>query len=203
MLRHDIDFSITKALKFAEFESTIGANSTYYVLVNGKYYNPYTVESIDRLKMIRDLGHGIGIHYDLSSVRDSEPEPQNLNIQAHRAILEYALKIEIQYITFHKPLLGIPPKYELLTELNKTELYYPDINQNFKYISDSGHHWREDPENIIANYQNIHINTHPVWWSDVDEEWQQKLRDLKLDMEAEKMIEKEIRDTAIYRDKVQ
>lgn len=201
-IRHDVDFSLYKAVQFAEFESTINVNSTYYVLVNGKYYNPYSVESLEKLKMLRDLGHGIGIHYDLTSVKEADAEAQNLNIQAHRAILEYALKIEIKYITFHKPFMGVEPKYELITELNKTELFYPDIDNRFKYISDSGCNWRENPINVVMEYQNIHMNTHPVWWSDTDEEWQTKIHNLGLDLELSKSIEKEIREVSMYRDKL-
>jgi hypothetical protein len=201
-IRHDIDFSINKALQFAEFEATLGIKSMYYVLANGLYYNPYQQENIQKLKMIRELGHAIALHFDLTSLRDADPETQSNNIQAHRALLEYSTISEINYITFHKPLNGVQPTFELLQELNKVELYYPDSNRAYKYISDSGSNWREDPKQVALEYPNVQLNTHPVWWAENEGDWESRVHDLKLDVELDKNIIKEINSVRAYREKL-
>lgn len=198
VLQHDVKLSIKKALEFAEFEANIGANSVYYIMVNGDFYNPYCDVNIEKLKMIKDLGHAIGIHYDLSSIKNAEPETQCLNIQAHRAILEYALRYEIRSITFHNN--GILPNYNLITQLSLTDMMCPDVDQRFKYITDDGGEWKEDPIETIMNYQNIQMNTHPVWWGESGHDWEAKIYNLRLDLDLERIITKTINNLKIYRE---
>jgi hypothetical protein len=40
--------------------------------------------------------------------------------------------------------------------------------KEFKYISDSRHNWREDPEAIISSrqYNRLHVLTHPFWYTE-------------------------------------
>lgn len=202
-IRHDVDFSINKALQFAEFESQIGVKSTYYILVNGNYYNPYQSDNLQKIKMIRELGHGVGIHYDLTAVKSSGVGAQSNNIQAHRALLEHGIMSEIKYVTFHKPMNGVPPSYDLVTEMANVDLYYPDMNKDYKYISDSGCNWREDPYQTSFHYPNIQINTHPVWWTETEMDWESKIHGLKLDIELDKSIIKEISNVRLYRENLQ
>jgi len=199
-LRHDIDFSLKKAVEFAEFEATLGCRATYYILMNGYYYNPLCAENIEKIKMIKDLGHSIGIHFDLTPIKDCDADTQVMVINAYRAILEFSIQDEMRYITFHKPTNGVKPSYELITELANLGLYYPDMNQNFKYISDSGSHWREDPLNVLKNYNNVHINTHPVWWGEKDDVWESRIHDLRLDEILERQLIKELNNIRMYRE---
>lgn len=198
LMRHDVDLSIKKALEFAEFEANIGINSTYYILTNGEFYNPFCTTNIEKIKMIKDLGHNIGLHYDLTSIKDGDPEAQCLNIQAHRAILEYALRYEIRTISFHNK--GNLPNYELLTQLNLSDMVCPDMDQRFKFITDHGGQWTEDPIDVIMNYTNIQMNTHPLWWSESTSEWQSKIHNLGLDLDLDKIIAKTINNISSYRE---
>ena len=197
-MRHDVDLSIKKALEFAEFEANIGVPSTYYILTNGEFYNPFSTTNIEKIKMIKDLGHSIGLHYDLTSIKNCDPEAQCLNIQAHRAILEYALKYEIKLISFHNK--GNLPNYELITQLNLADMVCPDMDQRFKFITDHGGQWTEDPIDVIMNYTNIQMNTHPLWWSESTSEWKTKIHDLGLDLELDKIIAKTINNISSYRE---
>jgi hypothetical protein len=67
-LRHDIDFAPAYALEMAEMEHAAGIASTYFVLVDGQFYNPLTSEVIRQLRRIRSLGHEMGLHFAVSSV---------------------------------------------------------------------------------------------------------------------------------------
>ena len=174
--------------------------STYYILVNGFYYNPLCFENIEKIRMIKDLNHNIGIHFDLSPIKDTDAEAQALVINSYRAIMEFSLGEEMRYITFHRPTNGVKPSYELITELANLGLFYPDMNQNFKYISDSGSNWREDPIETIKTYTNVHINTHPVWWGERDDVWESRIHDLRLDEILERQLIKELNSVRAYRE---
>lgn len=195
LLRHDVDLSIKKALEFAEFEANIGVTSTYHILTNGEFYNPFSTTNIEKIKMIKDLGHSIGLHYDLTSIKNGDPEAQCLNIQAHRAILEYALKYEIKLITFHNS----TPEYNLITQLDMADMICPNMDQRFKFITDHGGEWKEDPIDVIMNYTNIQMNTHPVWWGESTAEWQSKIHHLGLDLDLDRIISKTINNINSYR----
>lgn len=64
-LRHDVDFSLDLTLPIAELEHKLGVRSCYYVLLSGPY-NPCSAASVNAMKKLREMGHEIGLHYDLS-----------------------------------------------------------------------------------------------------------------------------------------
>ena len=43
-LRHDIDFAPRHSLEMAELEHAAGVTSTFFVLVDGQFYNPFEPE---------------------------------------------------------------------------------------------------------------------------------------------------------------
>ena len=76
-LRHDIDYSLTKALEFARFEHLTGLRSTYFILHTASYYlldsNFKTIHNpkiLDQLKILQDtLEEEIGWHNDLITLQ--------------------------------------------------------------------------------------------------------------------------------------
>src|SRR5205823_13518388 len=64
-LRHDIDLHLPGVERMAEVEAVLGARSTYFVLLT-QHYNPPYPEHLAILRQIRDLGHEIARHYDLT-----------------------------------------------------------------------------------------------------------------------------------------
>jgi hypothetical protein len=49
--------------------------------------------------------------------------------------------------------------------------------KDFKYISDSRHHWRENADEIVSSkqHQKLHILTHPFWYNEKEETCREKL----------------------------
>ena len=39
ILRHDIDYSLEKAVRFAQMEASMGVRSTYFVMITSQFYN--------------------------------------------------------------------------------------------------------------------------------------------------------------------
>src|SRR5439155_1446595 len=66
-LRHDIDFAPSYSLEMAELEHEAGVRSTFFVLVDGQFYNPLQSEVIRQIRQIHSLGHEIGLHFAVSS----------------------------------------------------------------------------------------------------------------------------------------
>ena len=98
ILRHDVDFSLEYALELAKKESEHKIRSTYFVLFNGEYYNPFDNKNSKIIKEISDLGHEIGLHYDTSFLPKSsrkeieiiKKEINMLEIITHKKIISVA-----------------------------------------------------------------------------------------------------------------
>lgn len=62
--RHEIDFSVHRALSLAKIEADQGVTATYFVWLHCPYYNALEAEIATKLRAIADLGHNIGVHLD-------------------------------------------------------------------------------------------------------------------------------------------
>ena len=63
LLRHDIEYSIERALQLAIFEAKeLGVVSTYAVQVRSNIYNAISDSNIRKMQKIKSLGHKIALH---------------------------------------------------------------------------------------------------------------------------------------------
>ena len=62
ILRHDIDFDTSYALEMAKIENKNKIKSTYFFLMRDDYYDLFSDKTYRDLKLIKKLGHEIGIH---------------------------------------------------------------------------------------------------------------------------------------------
>jgi hypothetical protein len=63
VLRHDVDFAPEYSVEMAELEHEAGIASTFFVLVDGGFYNPLDDEVIWQVRRIHLLGHEVGLHF--------------------------------------------------------------------------------------------------------------------------------------------
>src|SRR6185436_7537465 len=68
VLRHDVDFAPVHSVEMAELEHEAGVTATYFVLVDGQFYDPLRKEIIEQVRRIHELGHEIGLHFAVSSM---------------------------------------------------------------------------------------------------------------------------------------
>ncbi len=63
VLRHDIEFSVDRALKMARIEADeLGVVSTYTVQLRNNTYNALSEKNIKAVQEICKMGHKIGLH---------------------------------------------------------------------------------------------------------------------------------------------
>lgn len=200
--RHDVDISLKKAVEMAEFESKNGIKSTYYILLSSPYYNALEAENLQRIRTLRELGMGIGLHYDNSiKLQDANQCCSEIIIQL--GILQHHIgELEEKSVTFHKPLRGVDINAETVNLLNLSNIYSPNFDQRFKYISDSGHNWRENPYDIIDTNDMVHINTHPEWYNNEEMDMEECIYSLGIEFECDKEVNKLVRSMREYRDRV-
>ncbi len=200
--RHDVDISLKKAVEMAEFESKNGIKSTYYILLSSPYYNALEAENLQRIRTLRELGMGIGLHYDNSiKVQDANQCCSEIIIQL--GMLQHHIgELEEKSVTFHKPFRGADINGETVNLLNLSNIYSPNFDRRFKYISDSGHNWRENPYDIINTNNMVHINTHPEWYNNEEMDMEDCIYSLGIEFECDKEVNKLVRSMREYRERV-
>ena len=69
VLRHDIEFSIDRALEMARIEhEDLNVHSTYTVQLRNNTYNALSQKNIEAIQEIESMGHYIGLHQNLSLI---------------------------------------------------------------------------------------------------------------------------------------
>lgn len=138
-LRHDIDLHLEAIDHMAEVEARLGISATYYVLLTHTY-NPLYRDNRAILYRLMDLGHEIGLHYDL------ETYPTDL-VLAHRqleweiGLLEHLIGRAIHTIATHNVFKNQTDPFRLSdTHINP---YNPAYHHNLTYVSDSCRAWRD------------------------------------------------------------
>lgn len=202
--RHDVDISLERAVEMAEREQKLNLMpTTYFILLSSSFYNPFSKDGRRNIDRIINMGHTIGLHYDLSLVNNDE-QAQAKYILWQRSLLEAEFDIEVTLCSVHKPNKNGPVTRELgallqIAGINDVNITMP----HYKYISDSGMNWREDYHEIVKQYKKIHLNAHPVWYDEKEGDYKDRLHSLRLDLVGDKLINEEIQNICDYREKMQ
>lgn len=167
ILRHDIDFSLERAVEFAILESSINVKSTYFILIRSDFYNPMSKKSLKSIRTILDYGHDIGLHFDEMSYSKkyiSERGIETIIMDEVNILSEILKGYKVKSVSMHRPsqeTLSANYKFD-----NLVNSYSKEFFNNFKYLSDSRMTWRENVEQVIKNkkYNHIQILTHPFWY---------------------------------------
>lgn len=168
--RHDIDFSPQRALRLARIEHELGVSATYFVLLNGDFYNPLERSTLAVLKKIRELGHFLALHFDAAAHVGTSAGDSALTraLALDRSILEGYLMVKIETFSYHNPDTvagGVSEEDEVEGMLN---VYSPGIRTRFSYVSDSNGFWRHRRlADVLArgDETKLHVLTHPEWWT--------------------------------------
>ena len=173
--RHDIDFSPQRALRLAKIENDIQVKSTYFIHLNSEFYNVLENSITKIIRQIINLGHEIGVHFDVKYHRISNEESIETKLYFDKKILEDIFDIKIKSFSFHNT-------NAFTLNCKKTQygglinVYSDFFIKQMKYCSDSNGYWRyERMMNVIKESQSehLHLLTHPEWWTeDVMSPWE-------------------------------
>jgi hypothetical protein len=200
ILRHDVDFSLEAALRFAELEGKEGIQSTYFILLSTPFYNPFYRKSRNIINSIRDMGHDIGLHFDEANYLISNKEELINHVEREIAMLSKGLNLEIKAVSMHRPSKWVlEENVQFKSVINSYSSVFFD---DFKYLSDSRMHWREDVCQVIQSsiYDRLHILTHPIWYGQKERTMKEIL--LELIMEQKSKCYEDVRENIRDLDKV-
>ena len=169
ILRHDVDFDLTKALEIAQLESQHSVKSTYFVLLTSNFYNLNSHKNKKIMNEIRGMGHTIGLHFDEMAYPEDIGNVSKVekDICKELKALSEILETDVTVFSYHRPTKEIlDAEISLQGVINSYGgLYF----KRFKYLSDSRMFWREPVTDMIRDegaYPLLHILTHPFWYHD-------------------------------------
>lgn len=165
VIRHDVDMSLDAAVAIAEIECNESISATYCIRLGGTYYDPLSISGIKSIRRLVDLGHSIGLHFDITRYH-ALGLPATAGIDADIATLQHAFGRPVEFISQHSPArLGRPDLTER-PDLQRLYSYNELFFDKMKYISDSGQFWREGDVNCHLYADRLHVLTHPEWWTE-------------------------------------
>ena len=164
-LRHDIDLHIQGIEQMAVVEAVHEIQATYYIPLT-LHFNPLYLDNQRVLRQIRDLGHEIGLHYDLKTY-PTDPEQARKHLDWEVSILSKVVGQPIHTICMHQPHTGQPDPFQEIDDYVHPR--DPRYQEGLLYISDSCRAWRD--ESLLTCFgsnppRRLMLTTHPELWLD-------------------------------------
>ncbi|MBA3532780.1 MAG: hypothetical protein H0T73_12720 [Ardenticatenales bacterium] len=160
-LRHDIDFSVRKAVEMAELDSQAGARATFFVLLTAPYYNALSQDNLALLRTIAGMGHEIGLHYDCTGFEELGSTARQQRIALLANCLADGLGQAVTSIAQHKPAsAGVRETFAQFRDA-----YNPRFCSKDGYLSDSRKRFGvDDVYGFFRANPRSQLLIHPVWW---------------------------------------
>jgi hypothetical protein len=177
-LRHDIDFAPGYSLEMAELEHAAGVTSTFFVLVDGQFYDPLQTETIRQIRKIRSLGHEIGLHFAVSNAVESDIGKEvafRLNVLG--AIAGDVVRSFSQHDPVNAGFIGVTLPHDHHACVDVSEVLR---DHNLLYVSDSAMMWRQHTfATALDEDRNLCLLAHPHSWLHPENDYVAMIRDLE------------------------
>ena len=162
-LRHDIDFAPGYSLEMAELEHAAGVTSTFFVLVDGHFYNPLQSAVIRQLRQIHSLGHEVGLHFAVSTAVEADIGKE---VAFRLDLLSTIVGVPVLSFSQHDPVntgfvaIALPREHYACIDARQV------INDNdLLYVSESAMMWRRYTfETALDEGRNLCLLAHPHSW---------------------------------------
>ena len=161
--RHDLDFSVHRAVALARIEAQEGAHATYFVQLHSPFYNALEAEIAAGIREILELGHELGLHFDAQFYGRAAGDHE---LTRERALLEEVFETDVRAFSLHNPPLG-GPRDDRDVVAGMVNAYGPYLSKHYGYASDSHGYWRHAPlADVLASgeHERLQVLTHPEWW---------------------------------------
>lgn len=168
--RHDVDYSIHRAVALARIEHDAGVKATYFIYPHCPFYNLFDWDIASRVREIIRLGHNIGLHADHGFLCDyfATDEERESFLCKEKAFMEDLFGQKLVAASFHQPELRNKMGDTMPGYAGMVNTYSAAIVNRYSYCSDSNGHWRYHRLEEVLLDENIdclQVLTHPAWWT--------------------------------------
>jgi hypothetical protein len=166
--RHDLDYSVHRALRIAEIEAEEGVRATYNFLLHSELYNLLELEVMQRARRILDLGHWLGLHFDAGFYGGFDTEDALAEKLAwERNVLETLFERPVTAFSLHNTDVSNSARFDADVIAGLPSANGRTLRETYGYVSDSNGYWRFRPlGDVLASgeHARLHVLTHPEWW---------------------------------------
>lgn len=177
-LRHDIDFAPGYSQEMAELEHAAGVRSTFFVLVDGQFYNPLQSQVIRQIRRIHSLGHEIGLHFAVSTAVEADIGNE---VAFRLDLLSSIAGVTVRSFSQHDPVnagfvqIALPPDHYSCVDVRQV-IHDKDL----LYVSDSAMMWRRYTfETAMEEDRNLCLLAHPHSWLHPENDYVAMIRELE------------------------
>ena len=178
LLRHDIDFSPGYSVEMAELEHDAGITSSFYVLIDGQFYNPLESKIIRQIRRIHELGHEVGLHFAVSS---SVHDDLGAEVAFRLKILSDIVGAPVRSFSQHDPVnagfaaVTLPPGHYPCVDASRVIK-----DNNLLYVSDSAMMWRRYTfDTALDENRNLCLLAHPHSWLHPQDDYVAMIREIE------------------------
>jgi hypothetical protein len=164
--RHDVDYSVHRAVALARLEAELGARATYFLALHSDLYNLFEPAVYARARELAALGHWIGLHFDAGFYSDGSLDER---AAWEGRVLSEALEVPVRAVSLHNPSVSRTEKYDAEEIGGMVHVGARSVREGYAYVSDSNGYWRFErlPEVLAAGtHERLHVLTHPEWWQE-------------------------------------
>lgn len=174
LMRHDVEFSVERALRMAVLEAEENFFSAYFFQLTNNAYNLLSQQNRTMVREIYAMGHTVGLHFRLNGTRDLNRIASRIQLEID--IMEESLEFDVTSFSFHRPTAEVlRANIQLYGMINTYEDCFFSFTEDMesappaiKYLSDARHQWnyglQPDDKTIMGN-ERIQILTHPYSWT--------------------------------------
>jgi peptidoglycan/xylan/chitin deacetylase (PgdA/CDA1 family) len=169
ILRHDVDYSTAAALRLARLEAERGLRATFFLLPSSLYYNLLHPDHAGVAPALVDLGHEVGLHYDVEFFRPFPRERWRELLLEQASLLARLSGAPVESIAMHQPALKGPDPFQGWDRF--LNAYDDRFFREMAYVSDSCRAWRDAAWEMLAGGRippRLQLVLHPVNWSPSD-----------------------------------
>jgi|TARA_B100000780_G_scaffold274901_1_gene240622 hypothetical protein len=173
-IRHDVEFSIDRALQLAEIEKKdLKVRSSFFFQLRNNSYNLLSYENKKIISTIKKMGHKVGLHFNYKGKNNKKSLIKELLSQSK--IFNQEFNNQYKFFSPHRPSKS-PFMFKIhLKNLTNTyaELFFNDFDTAKKdkkkiiYLVDSRHEWKFlHPLKLdLLEHRKVHLVFHPDAWS--------------------------------------
>lgn len=171
LVRHDVEFSVERALKLAELDASMKIASSFLFQVRSNAYNILSSINSRKIQEIADLGCRVGLHLYVSHLEEGDWESLEAELSKQKDIFEFATGLKCDRFSFHRPPKWVLERRDdvvcgMLNMYGPTFFEFSPAPKEIKYLADSRH--RFDYGHPLDGYQygKFQILLHPDEWTE-------------------------------------
>jgi hypothetical protein len=167
--RHDVDYSVHRAAALARVEAELDTRSTYFVSLHSDLYNVLEPAVHSRVSEIAELGHWIGLHFDVGFYDDRSLPRLSERTEWEGRVLADALEVPVRTVSLHNPSVSGTEDLDVEELGGMVHAGARSLREGYAYVSDSNGYWRFDRlSEVLATgaHERLHVLTHPEWWQE-------------------------------------